>query len=162
MIYFVVSSGLPRPPVGLPALRGPLLAVSRPPSGLPPLSHVSSGGVLVDPAAGAPPVGQEVGLEVRGTRPVGVGSARAAAKPERRRPAAGGEERPGRGQPAGGVLQLDRGLPAETRAWSADRQQTPTRKTTEEHQGQQPHLHAVPSHAGELLCGEVLKVSLPQ
>lgn len=140
------------PPVPLPALGGPLLSVSRRPSGRPPSQHVSSDHPLVDAAAAASAGVQDVVLEDGQDGGVGAESEGAAAERERGRPAADGEERGGRGRSADGLLQLDRGLPAETPARSAARQQqTPPRKTAEERPRQQPHVHTLPLHTGQFI-----------
>lgn len=73
----------------------------------------------MDRAAGAGAEGQDVVLEDREHSGVGAEPERAAADGERRRPAADHQDGFGRGQQFAGLLQLDRGLHAETRAQSA-------------------------------------------
>lgn len=67
---------------GLSALGRPLLSVSRPPSDHPPLPDVSSDHPLVDPAAGASSLVQEVVLEDGEVGGVGDESEGAAAERE--------------------------------------------------------------------------------
>ena len=126
--------------VGLSARGRPLLSVSRPPSDHLPLPDVSSDHPLVDPAAGASPVEQEVVLEDGEVGGVGDESEGAAAECERIHAAADGEEGSGREQSADRLVQLGRRLPAETRARHAA-VPAPPRKTASDHPRQQPHLH---------------------
>lgn len=145
--------------LGLPALSGPLLTVSRPPSGLPPLQYASSDHPLVDSAAGASSVGEDVVLEDGEVGRVGVESERAAAEGERRCPAANSEGSSGSGQSADGLSQLDRRLPAETQTQHAahkhGQQPPPPRKTAEEHQRQQPCLHTPTVCSGQSVSAQV-------
>ena len=127
--------------VGFPAVGGPLLSVSRPLSSLPPFPHAACDHPLLDSAAAASLVGEDVVLGDGQVGGVGVESERAAAERERRRAAADGEGGAESRQP-GAVLQLGGGLPADARTQcrARDNKQPQLGATAEERPRNQPHL----------------------